>query len=220
MEKFLQNHVFSFLFLLLNLFSFPLFLLPFLYTKSSSMIIPISGYELLAFYEDTGSYLSYGSKSFLFLLISFIGLSLTSLLSLFASRNFKKTLLATDLIFSLLSIISAICILIFFHQGLQNQIHLNFGSYFFLMYTQLLFISKIVLFFLQLPERGIILTPRALITMFSEEIISLLFCLSCILSPHTDVKTLLHHHSLLKRVPFRYAQIRTGISLFYRSSSK
>ena len=149
MKKFLQNHVFSFLFLLLNLLSFPLFLLPFLYTKSSSMIIPISGYELLAFYEDTGSYLSYGSKSFLFLLISFIGLSLTSLLSLFASRNFKKTLLATDLIFSLISIISAICILIFFHQGLQNQIHLNFGSYFFLIYTQLLFISKIVLFFFQ-----------------------------------------------------------------------
>ncbi|MDD7617240.1 MAG: hypothetical protein SPG76_04615 [Candidatus Enterosoma sp.] len=113
------------------------------------MIIPISGYGLLAFYEDTGSYLSYGSKSFLFLLISFIGLSLTSLLSLFASRNFKKTLLATDLIFSLISIISAICILIFFHQGLQNQIHLNFGSYFFLMYTQLFFISKIVLFFHQ-----------------------------------------------------------------------
>ena len=72
----------------------------------------------------------------------------------------------------------------------------------------------------KLPERGIILTPRALITMFSEEIISLLFCLSCILSPHTDVKTLLHHHSLLKRGPFRYAQLRTGISLFYRSSSK
>lgn len=224
MKKFLQNHVLSFLFLLLNLLSFPLFLLPFLYTKSSSMIIPISGYELMAFYEDTGSYLSYGSKSFLFLLISFIGLSLTSLLSLFASRNFKKNTPCHR--FDLLLNLYHLCNL--YPDILPSRVTKSDSS----QLRILLFLNIHTTFLYQqnssvlppkkekLPERGIILTPKALITMFSEEIISLLFCLSCILSPHTDVKTLLHHHSLLKRVPFRYAQIRTGISLFYRSNSK